>query len=307
MGADEDWRLLTAYLFEDAGYRAYAAGDARQAVRFVTRLLPDVVVVQMDARDGLDVLMRLHEDASTADIPVVVLMESLKSADAHRVRALGGVPLAPDVTDINALVGEVDTLIVVAARGRRALKRRLLDLQELARSYSPDAEGKAQLRRLIDQLQVAIFAVDEQGHCIAASEGLTTLTGYSRLQLLSRSVFQIGFVPGHVSDAQWRRFLVNRQSPGMTTITTRAGEDVAVHAASVAEILPGVHVAAFAYRLRPQNARSFLRARRWFALSGLAEAPVVPHTQHRLRPFRGRPRSSRAEQLPARCSVPSHA
>jgi PAS domain S-box-containing protein len=215
-------------------------------VRFVTRLLPDVVVVQMDACDELDVLMRLHEDASTADIPVVVLMASLESADAHRVRALGGVPLAPDVTDINALVGEVDPLIVVAARGRRALKRRLLDLQELARFYRPDAEGKAQLRRLIDQLQVAIFAVDERGHCIAASEGLTTLTGYSRLQLLARSVVQIGFVPGHVSDAQWRRFLVNRQSPGMTTITTRAGEDVAVHAASVAEVLPGVHVAAFA-------------------------------------------------------------
>jgi PAS domain S-box-containing protein len=143
-------------------------------------------------------------------------------------------------------VREVDTLIEVAARERRALKRRLLDLQELARYYTPDADGKAQLRRLIDQLQVAIFAVDEQGHCIAASEGLTTLTGYSRLQLLSRSVFETGFVPGHVSDARWQRFLVNRHSPGMTTITTRAGKDVAVHAACVAEILPGFHVAAFA-------------------------------------------------------------
>ena len=246
VGADEDWRLLTAYLFEDAGYRAYAASDGDLAVRFVTRVLPDVVVVQIDAADGLDVLMAVSEDESTADIPVVVLMKSLESADAPRVRALGGVPLAPDVTDINALVGEVDPLVVVAARGRRALKRRLLDLQELARFYRPDAEGTVQLRRLIDQLQVAIFAVNEQGHCIAASKGLTALTGYSRLQLLSRSVFEIGFVPGHVSDARWRRFLMNRQSPGMTTITTRAGEDVAVHAASVTEILPGVHVAAFA-------------------------------------------------------------
>ncbi len=246
VGADEDWRLLTSYLFEDAGYTAYAAGGGRQAVRFVARLLPDVVVVRMDAPDRLDVLMRLREDAGTADIPVVVLTESLQSAQAQHVRALGGVPLAPDTTDINALVGEVDTLIVVAARGPRALKRRLLDLQELARYYSPDAEGKAQLRRLIDQLQVAIFAVDEHGHCIAASEGLTTLTGYSRRQLLTRSVFEIGFVHGDESDAGWQGFLGNQQSPGMTNITTRAGEDVAVHAATVAEILPGVHVAAFA-------------------------------------------------------------
>ena len=246
VGANDDWRLLTSYLFEDAGYTAYAAGDARQAVTLVARLLPDVVVVQMDAPDGLDVLMRLREDASAADIPVVVLTAWMESVHARRVRALGGVPLAQDGTDIKALVREVDTLIVVAARGRRALKRRLLDLQELARYYRPDAEGKAQLRRLIDQLQVAIFAVDEHGECIAASEGLTTLTGYSRLQLLSRSVFEIGFVPGHVSDARWRRLLANRQSPGVFTITTRTGKDIAVHAASVAEILPGVHVAAFA-------------------------------------------------------------
>ena len=242
---NDDWRLLTSYLFEDAGYTAYAAGDGRQAVALVARLLPDVVVVQMDAPDGLDVLMRLREDAGVADVPVVVLTAWIESAHAQHVRALGGVPFAPDDT-VNALVREVDTLIVVAARERRALKRRLLDLQELARYYSPDADGKAQLRRLIDQLQVAIFAVDEHGHCIAASEGLTSLTGYSRLQLLSRSVFETGFVPGHVSDARWRRFLVSRHSPGMTTITTRAGKDVAVHAACVAEILPGFHVAAFA-------------------------------------------------------------
>ena len=120
-GENDDWRLLTSYLFEDAGYTAYAAGDGRQAVTLVARLLPDVVVVQMDAPDGLDVLMRLREDARAADIPVVVLTAWIESAHAQRVRALGGVPLAPDATDIKALVGEVDALIVVArARAARA-------------------------------------------------------------------------------------------------------------------------------------------------------------------------------------------
>ena len=200
----------------------------------------------MDAPDRLDVLMRLREDASTADIPVVVLTASLQSAHAQRVRALGGVPLAPDATDINALVGEVDTLIVVAARGPRALKRRLLDLQELARYYSPDAEGKAQLRRLIDQLQVAIFAVDEHGHCIAASEGLDHADGLLPSAVADQVRVRDRVRPRARVGRSWQGFLANRQSAGMTTITTRAGEDVAVHAASVAEILPGFHVAAFA-------------------------------------------------------------
>jgi PAS domain S-box-containing protein len=247
VGEDEEWRLLTAYLFEEAGYTACAAGDVCQAARFAARLLPDVVVVRMDAHDTLEVLMRLPaEHSSTSDIPIVVLTASLESAHAQRVRAFGGMPLVPHATDMNALVGEVDTLIPAAARGPRALKRRLLDLQELARYHAPDEEGKARLRRLIDHLQVAIFAVDERGHCIAASQGATTLTGYTRVELLTKLVFQIGFVRGHQADARWGGFLANRQDAGITTITNRAGEDVAVHAAGVAEILPGFHIAAFA-------------------------------------------------------------
>jgi PAS domain S-box-containing protein len=257
VGIDEDWRLLTSYLFEDAGYTAYAARDARQAARFVSRVLPDAVVVQMDEPDGLDVLMRLPRDTN-ADVPIVVLVESLGSAHAQRVRALGGEALALDATDLNALVGEVDALIVVSARGPRALNRRLLDLQELARHYTPDAEGRALLRRLIDQLQVAVLAVDEHGHCIAASQGATALTGFSRLQLLTKSLFEIGFVRELVSGAQRRGFPADRPFRGTATIVTQAGDNVAVHAAAVAEILPGFHVAAFA-AAHPRAAKSKAR------------------------------------------------
>jgi hypothetical protein len=51
-----------------------------------------------------------------------------------------------------------------------------------------------------------------------------------------------------MSDARWRGFLATRHYAGTTTITTRTGEDLPVHAAAVAEILPGVHLAAFAAR-----------------------------------------------------------
>jgi PAS domain S-box-containing protein len=156
------------------------------------------------------------------------------------------VTLLTHADDVDALVDEVDALIPPGPRAQRALRRRLLDLQELARYYTPDEEGQARLRRLIDRLQVAIFAVDDYGHCIAASQGATTLTGYSRPQLLNTSVFQSGFAGGQVSDERWQRFLTNQQYVGTTTITNRSGDDVTVHAAGVAEILPGVHVAAFA-------------------------------------------------------------
>jgi PAS domain S-box-containing protein len=246
VGPDEAWRLLTAYVFEEAGYAVYAAADRRQALAFTTRLLPDVVVVQMDVPDTLEVLTGLSDGLSTYDIPVVVLTESLESTEACRARAAGGVTLLPHPADVDVLVDEVDSLIAAAPRAQRALKRRLLDIKELARYYTPDGEGQARLRQLIDRLQVAILAVDEQGHCIAASQGATMLTGYSRVQLLTGSVFEADFAGGHASDERWWGFLGNRQYAGTTTITNRAGENVTVHAAAVAEIMPGIHVAAFA-------------------------------------------------------------
>jgi len=245
VGPDEGWRLLTAYLFEEAGYAVYTAADQCQAVSFSTRLLPDVVVVQMETPNTLDILGRLKQGSSTYDIPVVVLTSSLQSIEAHRAREAGGVALLAHSDEGDVLVGEVDTLIAVAPRARRALNRRLLEIKELARYYTPDVEGQASLRHLIDHLQIAILAVDEQGHCIAASQGATTLTGYSRLQLMTTSVFQAGFDGGHVSDERWRGFLTNRHFAWTTTITNPAGEDVAVHAAAV-EIMPGFHLAAFA-------------------------------------------------------------
>jgi PAS domain S-box-containing protein len=243
VGPDEAWRLLNAYVFEEAGFVVYAAIDQRQAVAFTTRLLPDVVVVHPEVPHTL-VLAGLSGGSSTCDIPVIVLTSSLKSPDARRARAAGAVTLLANPGDTDVLVGEVDTLIAVAPRAQRTLKRRLLDLQELARYYTPNAEGQALLRRLIDRLQVAIFAVDERGHCVAASQGATKLTGYSRPQLLNSSVFEKGFAGGRVSDERWRGFLAHGHYAGTTTITNQAGEDVTVHAAAVAEIMPGFHVAA---------------------------------------------------------------
>jgi PAS domain S-box-containing protein len=246
VGPDEASRLLSACVFEEAGYVVYAAADQRQAVAFTTRLLPDVVVVQMETPETLDILARLSDGSSTSDIPVVVLTSSLHSTTARHARDAGGITLLAHAAEVDVLVGEVETLIAPAPRAQRTLRRRLLDMRELAQFYTPDAEGQERLRHVIDRLQVAMLAVDEQGQCIAASQGATKLTGYSHPQLLTTSVFQTGFAGGHVSDARWRGFLANRQYPGTTTITNRAGADVTVHAAAVAEILPDFHVAAFA-------------------------------------------------------------
>ena len=155
LGPDEDWRLLTAHEFKEAGYTVYAAVDLLQAVALTTRLLPDVVVVQLATPRIFSILARLSEGPSTNDIPIVVLTSSLQSTEAHLVREAGGVALLAHATEVDALIGEVDTLIAVEARAQRALKRRLLDIRELARLFAPGDEGRDRLRQLINHLASA--------------------------------------------------------------------------------------------------------------------------------------------------------
>jgi PAS domain S-box-containing protein len=246
VGSQEHTRLLHAYLFEEVGYVVYAAADEEQAVAFSKRLLPDVVVLQMEAATALSVYTRLASEPSTFDIPVVVLTPGLDSALARQARALGAVPMLSDITDVEAFVGAVDTLIAATCRAQRALKRRLLDLQELARCNPPDADAQTAVRRLIDRLQVAVLAVDEQGQCVAASQGASALTGYSRPELLAASLFQLGLSSELVSYEGWLQFLVHRHYASTTTIATRDGEPIRVHAVALAKVMPGFHVAALA-------------------------------------------------------------
>ena len=176
-----------------------------------------MVLIQEDTTHALGTAAHLAGDSNTHEIPVVVLTPALHSFDAHRARAAGCVTLLPNSADIEVLLGEVDTLIPDASHAKRTLKRRLLDLQELARLYRLEEDGPARLRRLIDHLQIPTLGVDASGLCIAASEGATRLTGYSRLQLQTPSVFQSAFRRVGREEAADAR---------TTTITTRTGEDV---------------------------------------------------------------------------------
>ena len=90
LGPDEEWRLLTAHEFKEAGYTVYAAADVLQALTLTTRLLPDVVVVQLATPGTLGILAGLSEESTTSDIPVVVLTSSLHSVKraSHRKPAV---------------------------------------------------------------------------------------------------------------------------------------------------------------------------------------------------------------------------
>jgi CheY-like chemotaxis protein len=247
VGPDKGWRLLTAYVFEEAGYAVYCATGQRRAVQLTANLLPDAVVVQDDRPSTRDALAELSETSITCDIPVVVLVPPpLRGVEERPARAAGSVTLLTEPRDVNALVGEVDTLIATGARAQRTLRRRLLKLQQVAAYHSPDLERRSHLLDLIHHLQVPIVALQEEGRCVAVSQGAMSLTGYSRRRWLGALVFDPDFPLGPVSSKCWQDFLADRYYVGSMRMKRQTGDDAVVHVAAVATIMAGVHAAAFA-------------------------------------------------------------
>jgi CheY-like chemotaxis protein len=71
----EVFRRLEEGLLRTYGYRFLHAADGAQAIKLATSELPDLVLldVQMPVMDGVQVLRHLKSQASTAEIPIVII------------------------------------------------------------------------------------------------------------------------------------------------------------------------------------------------------------------------------------------
>src|SRR5512143_2155512 len=60
---DDNQRLLYRELFEDEGFEVVEARDGLDAVAYIARELPDIVVldINMPGMDGLQTLKRIHD------------------------------------------------------------------------------------------------------------------------------------------------------------------------------------------------------------------------------------------------------
>lgn len=79
---------MTAQALTEAGYDVVCSSAGKQAYELLRRLLPDVVILDLNlfGRDtGLDVLRQMRANRRTAHIPAIVY-----SADAISLQRLGG-------------------------------------------------------------------------------------------------------------------------------------------------------------------------------------------------------------------------
>jgi PAS domain-containing protein len=244
---NQETRLLYACLFEEAGYAVYALADCTGAIDAARGRLPDVVVMELDGPGaGRDILRQWGEDPLISSIPIVVVA-SLLNFDVPS-RTPGQISVLGKSTGLECVLAEVDNLIRATPRERlvvRQLRRALLMLREVGQRVKPDEGAQERVRSLIDRLQVAILALDTEGHYVAVSRGASTLTGYARAELIGKSIFDTGLTLNPRVSAGWEEFLARKQCAAKTIMLDRSGNVVSIQTEFVT-ILPGLHVAAFA-------------------------------------------------------------
>lgn len=245
----DDTRVLYTVLFEDAGYGVYPVANGADALSIARHRLPDLVIMEVaiPGRDGFAILKGLREDPATADIPAIVVTATLHYDVPVRARESGATVVFTKPTPPDALLIAADEILdatPLPRLKRRQLRRALLTIVKLGSQMKVDEQARTRVRSLIDRLQVAILAMDNDGRYVAASLGAESLTGYRRAELLTMSIsdvfFDVNFPP---LEGAGDCLAVQSDGPP-ATLQPKDGTVVAVDAV-VATILPGLHAAAF--------------------------------------------------------------
>jgi two-component system cell cycle response regulator DivK len=246
----DDTRVLYANVFEESGYAVYPMANGLEALATAQKRLPDVVVMEMavPGADGFMILQSLRSAPATADVPAVVVTAMLHFDVPQRARESGATMVLCKPTSIDALLSAVDELVSATPPDRfasRRLRRSLLTLRKVGTQLHLDAAARDRVKALIDRLQIAVMAIDEHGRYVAASAGAELLTGYTRDELLTMSIFDTALGVDLPLARRWEEFVSREDTVSTGTIRDKAGRALTVHSLIVT-IVPGLHAAAFA-------------------------------------------------------------
>jgi len=120
---DADSRDMYAMVLGFAGFDVHAVGDASAAFELAVARHPDVIVTDFTLRgpdNGAALCRRLHADARTADIPVLVVTGSTRPADAEALRGAGCAEIRTKPYLPDALIVDVEYLVSRSRQGRPA-------------------------------------------------------------------------------------------------------------------------------------------------------------------------------------------
>jgi CheY-like chemotaxis protein len=120
---------LVRMVLEMDGHTVLSAEDGEQALARIGAILPDLILldVRMPKMSGLTVLQHLHEDALTADIPVIMLSVVTTHPEVQTALHRGAVAYLSKPFEIREMSRLIDRVLRMDAAERELLRKQAIN------------------------------------------------------------------------------------------------------------------------------------------------------------------------------------
>jgi EAL domain-containing protein (putative c-di-GMP-specific phosphodiesterase class I)/DNA-binding response OmpR family regulator len=129
----------------DAGYHVAAARDGNEAMKFLQKKTPDLVIsdINMPSINGLQLLEMLRSSKmEAADVPFIFLTAYGDRSDVITGRKLGADDYLVKPIDFDLLLTTVESRLQGVRRARRALEARIKELEQRYEDYMAQMAGQ---------------------------------------------------------------------------------------------------------------------------------------------------------------------
>ena len=224
--------------FVSTAYRVAEAADGTEALEFLARQVPDLIITELRPhhRDGLTLGVIKRLNASTADIPIVMMMRDADRDVKDAALLVGAGTLLDKPSSSTAVLALANQLILatpLARVTRRDLYRTMAGLK---------AAAATELNAALSSALSSVLLTNGEARCVAVNAATCHLTGYSATELLARSVWDLGRADAHARTRMlWGRFLIHGECAGEFLTVQKDGAEVTIQLCAVTNIAPGLH------------------------------------------------------------------
>lgn len=245
---DIDTREMYAWSLEVRGFEVVCAGTAASGAKLALERRPDVIITDftLPGEDGFVLAERVRATEAIASTPMILVSGRAFVGDSgdRAMQLFERVLLKPVLPE--QLIADMVPLVL--DRTTAQLQRQLRDVRSRLAGI-PRTSDVSRVLAAINEVAAAdgdapaALLADSAAHYIAANDAACALTGRSREELLSLSVWDL--TPQvRVSEGQqaWARLVESGSLSGAYVLKTPSGREVEARFVSAANVLPGCHL-----------------------------------------------------------------
>ncbi|HYT69587.1 MAG TPA: response regulator [Vicinamibacterales bacterium] len=241
-----DTREMYGWSLEARGFAVSIAGTVSQAAALASARRPDVIVTDffLPGQDGFALASHIRESAALHDTALVLVSGRtfVGNTGDHARRLFDRVLLKPVLPD--DLIAEIVPLML--DRAAATLQRQVREVRQRVEHVPDGSTAGCVMTAVTDiagETPTAALLADSAAQYIAVNDAACYLTGRSREELLSMSVWdltpQIDIQRGQ---EQWARFIAAGTLAGPYRLNGPTGSPIDAIFSAVAHVLPDVHL-----------------------------------------------------------------